>query len=99
MSHHCKSKLIRNILKFSESSGTDRLVHLVLAEYSDMANTSMSVPDLATLCRLSVRQAQRAVKNLLDQGYINRTAGNGRGHVASYHINVTPWHGPPEIKG
>lgn len=91
MSHHSKSKLIRNILEYSGSTGTDRLVHLILAEYSDWANTAMSIPDLARYARISVRQAQRAVKSLLDEGYITRTQGNGRGNVSSYHVNVTPW--------
>jgi MarR-like DNA-binding transcriptional regulator SgrR of sgrS sRNA len=90
---HQKSDLLRDILKYSKAKGADRLVLLVLAEFSDWANTGMQMADIAAYSCLSIRQAQRAIKSLLNQGYLTKTPGNGRGHVTSYHINVTPWKG------
>jgi MarR-like DNA-binding transcriptional regulator SgrR of sgrS sRNA len=91
MRHHTRSQLIRNILEYSETTGTERLVHIVLAEYSDWANTAMTILEISRLCRISERQAQRAVKKLIHDGYLNRTPGNGRGNISAYHVNVTPW--------
>lgn len=93
MKHHTKSQLIRNILEFSDTTGTERLVQVVLAEFSDWANTAMTISDIARYSRISERQAQRAIKGLLTTGYINRTPGNGRGNISAYHVNVTPWDG------
>jgi Fic family protein len=93
MQHHSKSQLIRNILKHSDATGTERIIQIVLAEYSDMANTSLNVSEISEMARVSKRQAQRAIKKLLEEGYISRTPGNGRGHVSSYHTNVTTWKG------
>jgi predicted transcriptional regulator len=88
---HDNRHIVTEILKHSESAGTERLIHLVLAANSQWATVAMPMKDIATQARISSRQAQRAVKVLMEQGYLTRTGGTGRGNVPRYHINVFPY--------
>lgn len=88
---HQNPSLLEEVLTHSEAQGTDRLVHLIMAIHSDWGNTALPMAKIADEARISLRQAQRAVKSLMEQNYLNRTGGVGRGNVAEYHVNVTPY--------
>src|SRR5271154_1971067 len=71
-------------------SGAELIVLSALAWHADdngMVST-ISVPALALLSRLSEKQTSRVLKKLSCSGAISVKSGRGRGHHSAYELNL-----------
>jgi hypothetical protein len=69
-------------------SVTDKFVLLMLAEYhrTDQKNSWPSVATLSDDCLMSIRGVQQILARLVENDFIRRQIGGGRGNVTAYQI-------------
>jgi Helix-turn-helix domain len=83
--------VIRNVLDHSPSSGTEKLVLVALAEWSDDRGVSCPrIVDIARRINRGRRCVTRAISLLVESGELFVEFGLGRGNPSSYQIRLRP---------